>query len=447
MSASSRDKGSHPPALAWRLAYQMLIWAAFPLLWTRLWWRGRRSPALRHHWAERLGYGVTTPALHNVGTAERAPRIWIHAVSAGEVMLAVPLIAALLRANPGLIITLTTMTHTGRERAQVLLKNGVQIHYAPYDYVSAVRRFLRRVKPQLAVFVETELWPNTLDVCRNSGVTTLLVNARLSERSARGYARLGEFGARMLGNLDLVACQSAVHAARFAALGVPTQQLMETGSLKFDFAASPDTAINAQHWRDAWQLTARMVWVAGSTHAGEEQVALDAHRIILRTHPNALLLLVPRHPERAAGVMALGGELRAQLGATHANAAGDIQVLVVDAMGELPACYAVAQVAFVGGSAVPRGGHNPIEPAALGVPVLTGPSDFNFTQVTAAFIEAGALERVTNAQTLAAAVVRLFESPTECARRIALGKSVVTQHTGATERVCQLIERLLRDAD
>ena len=470
-----------PPPRLWWVAYRLLLWSVFPGLWVRLWWRGKTVPQTRQLWRQRLGWCPRPPAAHG---------IWVHAVSAGEANTAALLVRELLRRDAAAVITLTTMTPTGRERGMALLGDSVHHVYAAYDYPRAVARFLDRVEPRLAVFIETELWPNTLAACRARGIGTLLANARLSAGSARGYARLGSFGTWLLAQLDVVACQFEAHLERFRQLGVPPARLHVTGSLKFDFVAPPDLAAAAARLRTQWGIGNRPIWVAGSTHPGEERIVLDAHRRVLAQLPDCLLLLAPRHPQRAPQVDLAGPPLRVALRAGGVPTA-DSQVVICDRMGELLLWYALAQVAFVGGSLIDRGGHNPIEPAALGLPVLMGRSAFNFVEVAAAFAAAGALQWIGSGQagavagdtasgnagsgnlasrnvasgnlasgnsasgnsasdnsasgiaaaSLAAAVVALLRDPAGRQRRGAAGQAVIASHRGATGRLADIVGR------
>ena len=431
-----------PTARAGRIAYRLLLGIALPLAWARLAWRARAIPALRGRWAERRG--VLPFAVAPGG-------LWLHTVSAGETIAATPLIRALHARHPGLPLLVTTMTHTGSERVQALLGERVQHVYLPWDAPRAVARFLDAVQPRAAVFFETELWPNLLDACHGRGIRTLLLNGRLSARSAAGYARLGAFARRMLGQLDVVACQGEDHAARFAALGVPRARLQVLGTVKFDVEIDAATRAAIASLLAAPLFAGRRVWIAGSTHAGEEAIVLAAHRALRARFPGALLVLVPRHPERVGEVLAACTGLRvlrrsAMIGDEAPAADGpvaEVDVLVGDRMGELLMLYGLAQAAFVGGSLVDVGGHNPIEPAALGVPVIAGPSDRNFAEVAAAFRAAGALARVTDAITLGSAVTRLWTDEAHADACRAAGLGVIAARRGATARMLALLESTL----
>ncbi len=419
-----------------RFAYRALLGVALPIAWARLAWRSRAIPALRGRWLERRG----------VLPFELPPDgLWIHTVSAGETIAAVPLIRALRTRHPESPLLVTTMTHTGSERVQALLGDSVWHVYLPWDSPRSVARFLDAVRPRLALFFETELWPNLLEACRARGIRTALVNGRLSARSAAGYARLGDFARRMFLQLDVVACQTDDHARRFGALGVPPHRLHVLGNLKFDLEIAAQTRVAIAGLAASPLISGRPIWVAGSTHAGEEAIVLAAHRALRLRFPSALLVLVPRHPERVPEVVAacagLGALCRSAM--TGEGLAADVAVLIGDRMGDLLTLYGIAQAAFVGGSLVDVGGHNPIEPAALGVPLLAGPSDRNFADVYAAFRRAGALQEVVDAAGLAASVAHLWTDRDHALACIAAGLAVIDGQRGVTARMLELIDSLL----
>ena len=353
-----------------RHLYTLLLHLALPLIALRLALRARKAPAYARRIKERFSFAL--PPLKPGG-------IWVHAVSVGESIAAAPMIRALQARYPELPITVTCMTPTGSERIQALFGDSVQHCYLPYDLPWAAARFLDRVRPRLAVVMETELWPNHIHQCARRGIPVALANARLSERSARGYARFGKLTAPMLAELSLIAVQTQAEAQRFLDLGARPDCVEVTGSIKFDLKIDAELLQRAAELRRQWQAEQRPVWIAASTHAGEDEIVLAAHRQLLETRPNALLILVPRHPERFNSVheLCLSDGLTTRRRATgEAVQAGD-QVLLGDTMGELLFLYALADIAFVGGSLVANGGHNLLEPAALGKPVLSGPHLFN----------------------------------------------------------------------
>ncbi|WP_373387196.1 lipid IV(A) 3-deoxy-D-manno-octulosonic acid transferase [Pseudomonas alcaligenes] len=419
-----------------RTLYTLILHLALPFIFLRLMWRAWRAPAYGKRTGERFAIGL--PAFRTGG-------IWIHAVSLGESIAAAPLIRELLARHPELPITVTCMTPTGSERIQALFGSRIQHCYLPYDLPWACARFLGRLQPRLAVIMETELWPNHIHACHRRGIPVALANARLSERSARGYARFSRLTAPMLAELSLIAVQTAAEAERFRQLGARPERVEVTGSIKFDLSVDPELPHRAAELREAWGAAQRPLWIAASTHAGEDEVILAAHRQLLAERPDALLILVPRHPERFTQVFELCRRegfttLRRSTGEALA---ADVQVLVGDTLGELLFLYALADLAFVGGSLVANGGHNLLEPAALGKPLLAGPHLFNFLEIAAQLREAGDLLEVADAGQLHAALRQLFANPTEAARRAEAGLGVLRANQGALARLLAGLERLL----
>lgn len=349
------------------------------------------------------------------------------------------MIRALQAHYPDLPITVTCMTPTGSERIQALFGASVQHCYLPYDLPWAAARFIDCVQPRLAVVMETELWPNHIHQCAKRGIPVALANARLSERSARGYARFGQLTAPMLGELSLIAVQTQTEAQRFLDLGARPGCVEVTGSIKFDLKIDAELLQRADALRQQWQATTRPVWIAASTHAGEDEIVLAAHRQLLQTRPDALLILVPRHPERFNSVheLCISEGLTTRRRSTAEAVQASDQVLLGDTMGELLFLYALADIAFVGGSLVANGGHNLLEPAALGKPVLSGPHLFNFLEIAAQLREAGALGEVENAAQLADRVAALLGEPSEMQRMSQAGLSVLKANQGALERLLE----------
>lgn len=380
-----------------QILYSILIRLCLPFILLRLWWRGRRAPGLRQDWWHRLGY---------------APRldgrvVWVHAVSVGETIAAGPVVRRLLERDDGTTVLMTATTDTGMAQARRMFGDQVRYAYAPYDTPGAVRRFLARVRPAVLVILETEIWPNMILQCRQRQVPVLLINARLSERSARGYERVGRLAKPVLQSIDWVAAQAEADAERFRRIGVPPGRVSVTGTIKFDVDI-PEAVRHAAQDLKA-QIGQRPVWIGGSTHAGEDGQLLFAHEQLLAQHPDALLILVPRHPDRfetvATKVAAHGLSLaRRSLAQPPVTA----QVYLGDTMGELMALYGASDVAFVGGSLVPRGGHNPLEPAAWGVPVLSGPHVFNFETVYHTLEAGGGVRVVSDADALAGVLLDWF---------------------------------------
>ncbi|MEZ1320455.1 lipid IV(A) 3-deoxy-D-manno-octulosonic acid transferase [Pseudomonas fluorescens] len=422
-----------------RTLYTALFYLGLPLVAIRLWLRARKAPAYARRIGERFSYGM--PTLQPGG-------IWVHAVSVGESIAAAPMIRALLQRYPTLPITVTCMTPTGSERIQALFANEPRIQhcYLPYDLPCAAARFLDRAQPKLAVIMETELWPNHIHQCAKRGIPVALANGRLSERSARGYGRFSKLTAPMLAEMSFFAIQTETEAQRFRNLGARPETVEVTGSIKFDLTIDPKLLQRAADLRGQWQALERPVWIAASTHEGEDEVVLDAHRRLLANHPDALLILVPRHPERFNSVF----ELCQREGfatvrrSTGANVDAQTSVLLGDTMGELLFLYALADSAFVGGSLVANGGHNLLEPAALAKPVISGPHLFNFLDIAAQLREAGALAEVDDAEGLAVEVQRLFELPRDAQRMADAGLAVMRRNQGALQRLLDGLGRLIK---
>ena len=421
-----------------RTLYTVLFHLGLPLIALRLWLRARKAPAYAQRIGERFARGL--PPMQRGG-------IWVHAVSVGESIAAAPMIRALLARYPQLPITITCMTPTGSERIQSMFANEprVQHCYLPYDFPWAAGRFLDHIQPKIGVIMETELWPNHIHQCAKLGIATVLANARLSERSARGYGRFAGLTRPMLAEMSLIAVQTETEAQRFRELGARPACVTVTGSIKFDLTIDPQLLARAAQQREAWQTAQRPVWIAASTHAGEDEVILAAHRKLLESHSDALLILVPRHPERFNSVF----ELSQQQGFNSVRRSkaeavvSDTSVLVGDTMGELLFLYALADIAFVGGSLVPHGGHNLLEPAALDKPVLSGPHLFNFLEIAAMLRSAGALEAVSDASGLAATVQRLIEHPDQAKSMADAGLAVMKANQGALQKLLDGIGRLI----
>jgi len=419
-----------------RYWYNLLLHLALPLVLLRLLWRTLRAPAYSKRIAERFALGL--PKLKTGG-------IWLHAVSLGESIAAAPLVEALLKRYPDLPICLTCMTPTGSARISALFGQRVQHCYLPYDLPWAARRFVRRLRPKLAILMETELWPNHIHQCARLGIPVVLANGRLSERSAKGYARLGGLTRSMLAELSWLAVQTPVEAQRFCALGASPERVAVTGSIKFDITPPAEISERAQALRKHWQAENRPLWIAASTHAGEDEILLAAHQKLLQLKLDALLILVPRHPERFTSIHQL---IKKQALAVKRRSTGETveeatQVLLGDTLGELLLLYALADLAFVGGSLVAHGGHNLLEPAALGKPLLSGPHCFNFADIAAQLKQAGALQTVTDADQLTAALTNLWNNPAQAKAMQQAAQSVVKANQGALGRLLDGLARYL----
>ncbi|MGC1458861.1 MAG: lipid IV(A) 3-deoxy-D-manno-octulosonic acid transferase [Steroidobacteraceae bacterium] len=401
-----------------------------PFYLAALWWRGRREPGYWRGLGQRFGLGGPLPA-----------PVWLHAASVGEVQAAAILVTALRARDAQLPLLVTATTAAGLARAQSLFAaSGVAVRYVPLDLPGAVRRFMERVRPRLAIVLETEIWPNLFRACGAAGVPLVLASARLSERSARRYRRLGRALREALAGVVQVAAQTQADAQRFAALGVPLRRIAVTGNLKADLAV-PDSVLENGSRLRAQLAPGRPVWVAGSTHEIEEQQVLSAHRAVRAAHPQALLVLVPRHPRRFEAVAEwLRREQVAVARQSRADPVTDAtQVLLVDAMGLLLDFYAAGDVAFVGGSLVAVGGHNLLEPAALARPIVTGPSHANAREVLQALKAVQAVRVVGNAAELGRAVTELLRDAEARQRMGAQALQVVSEGRGACARVMALL--------
>ena len=417
--------------------YFLISYLAAPLVALFLFWKGLRDRAYWERFEERFGFGRSRLS---------APGIWIHAVSVGEVVAASPLIAALRRDYPAMPIVVTTVTPTGAQRLRDLFGDEVLHSYAPYDTIGSVRRFFDRMQPRLAIIMETELWPNLWAACGARGIPLVLANARISPRSVRRYRRFISLFERALSNGVVIAAQSEVDAERFVSLGANPARTLVTGNLKADLVFPPEVAEAGEAFRRN-HIGARPVWIAASTHAGEEEAALQAHKTVLALAPDALLLLVPRHPGRfdaVAELLASGGVEFGRRSRGNTPAPGQ-PVFLVDSLGELPMFYAAADVAFVGGSLVPIGGHNLLEPAALAKPVLAGPHNFNAADIAALMQSSGALQVIEDAAGLGDAVAVLLADP-KLRRDLGVrARGVVSASGGALPRLLELLAPLLAE--
>ncbi|QSX79489.1 lipid IV(A) 3-deoxy-D-manno-octulosonic acid transferase [Agrilutibacter solisilvae] len=414
--------------------YSAALYALAPITIYHLIWRGFRQPAYFQRWHERYAMYRDAPQTRT---------LWVHAVSVGEVNAALPLVQALRRGRPDLRLLVTTITPTGSERVRSLWKDEIEHVYLPYDLPGAVGRFLDHYQPMAALIMETELWPNLLFGCRDRGVPSFILNARLSARSLRGYQVLAPLISRALRTVRTVAAQSHADARRFIRLGARAGQTVETGNLKYDVSvpeALPEFAAQCR-----LHAAGRPVWIAASTHEDEEAAVISIHRHLRAAHPDLLLLWAPRHPERFRAV------------AEHARSAGwpvstrsrarwpqpSDAVFVIDTLGELMNFYACADVAFVGGSLQPVGGHNLLEPAATGTAIVTGPHLHNFAEIAHRLEHAGALRVGADADAVERDLAQLLADPAARQRMVEAGQALVETGRGALARTMALLEPVL----
>ncbi|RLU01371.1 lipid IV(A) 3-deoxy-D-manno-octulosonic acid transferase [Ketobacter sp.] len=420
-----------------RWLYTLAFYLAIPLLLLRLQRRVRKNPAYRHRIRER--FGLYPPGKPLQGS------LWFHTVSVGEFLAAKPLIDRILATYPDTPCVITTMTPTGSERVlqaypQPLATGRVHHVYLPYDLPDALTRFLQRFNPKLLVIMETELWPNMIHYTRQRGVPIIVANARLSEKSANGYRKVLPLFRPMMREVSLIAAQSDADGERFVEMGLPPGNLQVTGTVKFDLDIKPDTVTEARALRAQWGGQ-RKVFIAASTHEGEDEQVLDAFFYLRSKVPDALLVIVPRHPERFEDVanLVVARGLSLSRISKQEPVQADTDVILGDTMGQLLTLLGASDVAFIGGSLVPVGGHNMLEALAMGVPALTGPHVFNFQVVAQMLSELEVLKTVTTPLGLGQAVEALFQDEETRYALSKRGKYVVEENRGAMDRLFGLI--------
>jgi 3-deoxy-D-manno-octulosonic-acid transferase len=397
-------------------------------------------PRLARGLGQRLGF--LPKALREVIQAAPRPRVWLHAASVGEIAAIAPVARLLHERDPQLSLVVSTMTQSGQEQARRQIPFAAAILLVPLDFPGAVRRSLRLAEPQLVAIAETELWPNFVRRAKRQGSQLALINGRMSERSFRRYRRFRPLLRRLLERFDLLAVQTEKDQERFQALGANPQRIKVIGNVKADAPVEADLApLRAELRLDP----ERPVWVAGSTRPGEEEIVLEAFQEVLRAQPSALLILAVRHLDRVREIQRLLGEKRLAyaLRSRVSKELLDFPVILVDSMGELAKFYGLGTVAFVGGSLMPFGGHNPLEPAAWGVPVLLGPHTEHFAQAASSLVAAGGAQVVNQAQDLAQAVIQLMSHPREAKRRGKQARQVVASSQGAAVETVELLQKLM----
>ena len=420
-----------------RLFYSVIFYLLFPVILLRLLFRALRAPSYAARWSERFGFVTPVQARQDI--------IWLHAVSVGETLAAVPLVKALQIKCPDHRLLITCMTPTGSERITAAFGDSVEHSYAPYDMPDAVARFLSRVQPKMLIIMETELWPNTIAACHKRQIPVILANGRLSEKSARGYGRVTSLSSPMFAQLTAVAAQHSDDGARFTALGLAAEHLYISGNIKFDLDLSTEIRQSAEVLRQQWSgVNQRPILLAASTHRGEDEVILQAFNQVKQRVDNALLVLVPRHPERFNPVADLCLDAGYSLARrSHNEPVEQVDILLGDTMGELMTFFGACDIAFIGGSLVANGGHNMIEPAAWGKPTLSGLSVFNFAEVSRLLAEAGGLTLVEDADVLAETVIGLLEDPDQAQQMGQQAQSVAEANRGALDKLLRVIDNSL----
>jgi 3-deoxy-D-manno-octulosonic-acid transferase len=414
-----------------RLAYNIMLWLLLPYIFLHLWWRARKQPAYLKHLGERFGrYQVRG----------KQPLIWLHTVSVGETRAAATLIQRLRETYPHHQILLTHTTPTGRATSEQLYGDDVIRVYLPYDYPFAVRRFLHHFQPSIGILLETEIWFNLVHACHTAQIPLLLLNARLSEKSARGYARFEQLSRNALAQLSAIAAQTNDDAKRIEQLG--GENVTITGNLKFDIKPPAAMLELGKQLREQFGKQ-RKIFLAASTREGEEALlikALQQHNI-----PDLLLIIVPRHPQRFSEVATLlqKHDIRFQHRSEQQPIRAETQVVLGDSMGEMFAYYASADLAFIGGSLLPYGGQNLIEACAVGTPVLIGPYTFNFSDATRLAIDAGAAIQIRDAQTLMRQLSSLINNREHLAEMQQQGIAFIQRNRGATNKTLACISQIL----
>jgi len=429
-----------------RALYSAALYLLSPILWIKLLLRISRDREYLDRLPQRFAYGLKMPEPAHCDTGQ--PRIWIHAVSVGEVNAAIPLVTKLHEQFPHCSIVLTTMTPTGARQASDSLGGKISHCYLPYDYPGLVKRFLRKIQPAIAIFMETEIWPNYLAFCARKNIPIVFANTRLSEKSYRGYRHFKRLISESLTSVDEIAAQAQMDAGRLIKLGARNDAVHITGNIKFDMVVSEETRQAALNLRSSLGAQ-RPVWIAGSTHPQEERQILRAHTEIRRDCPGVLLILVPRHPERSGELAKLCAEskfkvlLYSNLGHSLSD---EIDVVVGNTMGKLPMLISASDAAFIGGSLVPVGGHNVLEASAVGVPVVFGPHMFNFQKISDQILAQGAGLQVEDSRELAETISRLLKDPSLRMNYGIEGQRFVGDNQGAVDRVFALVEKHLPKA-
>ena len=416
-----------------RAFYSCLFYLLIPFILLRLLWRGIKAPAYRCRWRERF-------ALYNIKFPQGV--IWFHAVSVGEAEALFPLIRKIQKQHPDAKLLITTTTPTGSARVKTVMQETVAHVYLPYDIPDAVNRFMRCFKPKLAVIMETEIWPNLFVYCGKNDIPLYIINARLSEKSSRGYQKIPSLVHPALAAINLIATQTQDDAERFIAIGADSEKVLTLGNIKFDVEI-PQTTIAQGLQIKADLFRGRFVWMIASTHKDEEAIFLEIYKEIKQKIPELLLVIVPRHPERFADVKKQCEQLML---AVVMRTEGDrvfteTDVYLADTMGELKMLYAASDVAFVGGSMVPRGGHNILEAAAVGVPVMFGPYMVNFKEIARGVLSHKAAIQCQNKDEVINSIVALYEQPVYRNALAEKGMEFVRQNQGAIARICEVLDR------
>ncbi len=419
-----------------RFFYTLAVYFFVPFVLLRLFFLGLKNPAYRTRWQERFGFFLW-------GNINK-PVLWIHAVSVGEVNAATPIINRLLEQYSLYQILVTTVTPTGAFTIEQHFGKDIRHLYLPYDLPFSVKRFIRIIQPTLLITMETEIWPNLYNACHSTGIPILIINARLSEKSSKGYRLVSELMKQTLTKVNVIAAQTRNDAERFISFGADKNKVIVAGNLKFDITIPHSISEQAESLKRYFSVN-RPVWIAASTQEGEEEIILRAHEAVLKKYPDAILILAPRHPERVNKVVSLCDTVGMKYvkRTEQRSFSHEFNVYILDTLGELQLHYAAAQIAFVGGSLVNTGGQNMMEPASLGLPVISGPHTFNFTEITELLSEQEALITISNEQELAYELCKLLSDANRRHNIGEKGRQVIESNKGNINRLMEIIEPYL----
>lgn len=419
-----------------RFLYTLIVYLLAPFVLLRLFWLSIKNPAYKTRWQERFGF-FSWPDVDK-------PVLWIHAVSVGEVNAATPIINRLLEQYSHYLILVTTVTPTGAFTIRQHFGEDIRHLYLPYDLPFSVKRFIKTIKPSLLITMETEIWPNLYSICQHSNTPILIINARLSEKSSRGYQLVAGLMKQTLMKVSVIAAQTKKDADRFISFGADQDKVIVAGNLKFDITIPHSISEQAESLKRYFSVN-RPIWIAASTQEGEEEVILKAHEMVLKKYPDAILILAPRHPERVNKVISLCDTegMKYVKRTEQRSFSPELNVYILDTLGELQLHYAASQLAFVGGSLVKTGGQNMMEPASLGLPVISGPHTYNFTEITELLSEQEALITVSNENELANEVCALLSDANHRHNIGEKGRQVIDSNKGNINRLMEIIEPYL----
>ena len=412
-----------------RAAYSLFLYIISPAIFVHLWLRGQRASAYRKRWAERLGI---------YGKDLQAKTVVIHCASVGELIAANPLIKQLMANYPQQKITITCNTPTGSEQIVKIFGDAVQHIYLPLDFHGSVKRFLNKLEPAAVIILETELWPNLMMQTKGRNIPLLVLNARLSEKSVKGYQLITPLSCELMRSITMLAGHNQSDVDRFKSLGLKDSQATVVGSIKFDIELSRQVKESAEQLKQSLN-NYHFIWVAGSTHPGEHEQVIAAHKQLCKLKEKSLLIIAPRHPEQFDKVADILRDEKIAFGQWSDKDLVDQSVLLANSMGEMLTFFGAAQCAFIGGSLIDRGGHNPLEAAAMGIPVITGPSYYNFKHIFPQLIAKNACTEVHDSSTLSEQLANYASSPEQAKLNGKEGLEIVQSNCGAIEKTLNIL--------